>query len=135
MQANAVVANAQNAQNAQHIEELVWRKGDERCERSYREMPKVTTLTTVPTEKKALEATQEPEKTPSWDIQDARSFTHNNAEMGVEGGNPLNRREEANSKINERYLIGQSIHNPFMPNNNYANDIEVQMNFLTPNKG
>ena len=29
-------------------QELVWRKGDERCERSYRETPKI-----VPTEKKA----------------------------------------------------------------------------------
>ena len=130
-----IVAQQNAVAQQDAFEELVWRKGDERCERSYREMPKVTTVPTVPTEKKALEATQEPEKTPSWDIQDARSFAHNITEMGVEGGHPLNRREEANSKINERYLIGQSIHNPFMPNNNYANDIEVQMNFLTPNKG
>ena len=122
MQANTVV-----------MQELVWRKGDERCERSYREtMPKVTTILT---EKKALPA--EPEKVPSWDmgIQDARAFSQSGGEAGVEGGNPLNRREEANAKINERYLIGQATQNPFMPNNNYVNDIETQMNFLTPNKG
>ena len=35
----------------------------------------------------------------------------------------------------ERYLVGQAIQNPFMPNSNYANDLEVQMNFLTPIKG
>ena len=35
----------------------------------------------------------------------------------------------------QRYLVGQAIQNPFMPNSNYANDLEVQMNFLTPIKG
>jgi len=34
--------------------------------------------------------------------------------------------------MNERHLVGQSMQNPFMSNSNYANDIEVQMNFLTP---
>ena len=118
-------------QTTEVFTELVWRKGEERCERSYREIPT--------TEKKAL--VEPPKKnednTLSWDmgIQDSRSFTHNITEVGVEGGHPLNRREEANAKINERYLIGQATQNPFMPNNNYVNDIEVQMNFLTPNKG
>jgi len=120
MQANAVGANMQ---------ELVWRKGDERCERSYRE--------TMPTEKKALPAeAPEPEKTYNMiDFRDGLAFSQNGGEAGVEGGHPLNKREEANAKINERYLIGQATQNPFMPNNNYVNDIETQMNFLTPNKG
>jgi len=126
-------------QNA--FEELGWRKGDERCERSYRE--NVATVATVPTEKKALEEVVEKndEKIPLWNmgIQDARSFSQSGGvcqtETGVEGGHPLNKRETANAKINERYLIGQATQNPFMPNNNYMNDIEVQMNFLTPNKG
>ena len=45
-----------------------------------------------------------------------------------------NKREEANHKLNERYLVGQAKQNPFMPNSNFINDIEVQMNFLTPQK-
>ena len=48
MQANTIVENMQ---------ELVWRKGDERCERSYREH--------MPTEKKAL-AEQENKKEEKW---------------------------------------------------------------------
>jgi hypothetical protein len=120
------------------FEELVWRKGDERCERSYRE--NVSTVSTVPTEKKALEEFVEKndEKVPLWNmgIQDARSFSQNGGvAYGVGGAAPPNKRETANAKINERYLIGQATQNPFMPNNNYMNDIEVQMNFLTPNKG
>lgn len=128
MQDAVAQQNAVAQQDA--FEELVWRKGDERCERSYRE-----NVTTVPTEKKALEEVVEKndEKVPLWNmgIQDARSFSQN----GGVGAAPPNKRETANAKINERYLIGQATQNPFMPNNNYMNDIEVQMNFLTPNKG
>jgi hypothetical protein len=45
-----------------------------------------------------------------------------------------NKREEASAKMNERYLVGQATQNPFMPTNNYVQDIENQMNFLTPQK-
>ena len=46
-----------------------------------------------------------------------------------------NKREEANHKLNDRYLVGQATKNPFMPNNNYVNDLENQLNFMTPQKG
>ena len=125
-----VVAKQNTIAKQDAFEEVVWRKGDERCERSYRE-----NVATVPTEKKALEEVVEKndEKIPLWNmgIQDARSFS----QSGGVGAAPPNKRETANAKINERYLIGQATQNPFMPNNNYMNDIEVQMNFLTPNKG
>ena len=126
------------------MQELVWRKGDERCERSYREnvatvatvttVATVATVATISTEKKALaeqKIYEEPEKTNNMmiDFRDAQSG-------GVAfGAAPPNKRETANAKMNERYLIGQATQNPFMPNNNYVNDIEVQMNFLTPSKG
>jgi hypothetical protein len=104
------------------MEERVWRKGNERCERSYRQ--------SSPTEKKAL----------SGEID-----VHNNMHVPMQVPMqvsapvvvpcpPLNRREEASAKMNERYLIGQATQNPFMTNSNYANDLEVQLNFLTPRK-
>lgn len=43
-----------------------------------------------------------------------------------------NRREEANDKINERHLICQTHQNPFLANNNYVNDLEIQSKFLIP---
>jgi hypothetical protein len=107
-------------------QELVWRKGDERCERSYRETPQI-----VPTEKMALAEAPETDRTPMIDFRDGLAFS----QSGSGGAASPNRRETANTKINERYLIGQATQNPFMPNNNYVNDIEVQMNFLTPSKG
>ena len=134
-------------------EELVWRKpGEERCD--WTPMP-------IPTEKKALaEQTQaqqtqaqqtqldkELEEEPSKEIQSVTNFPQIGGVMS--GGDfpqrnlePIHTRglksdtrkggEEGHS---QRYLVGQAIQNPFMPNSNYANDLEVQMNFLTPIKG
>jgi hypothetical protein len=99
------------------IEELVWRKGTERCERTERYSNTIidtNNAETSSTEKKALPVT------------DFNDMNNMNA--------VLNKRETANAKINERYLIGQATQNPFMPNNNYSKDIEVQMNFLIPQK-
>ena len=109
------------------MEELVWRKkGDEGCVKSYKPVETKTIIETKPTEKKAL-----PEGFQSMDITSAAC-----RQGGVGGVTPqLNRREEASAKMNERHLVGQSMHNPFMPNSNYASDIEAQMTFLTPQKG
>lgn len=97
------------------MEEVVWKKkGEERCVRSAR-----------PTEKKAL-----PEQLK---LTEATAPQHHNGSLG-DLPQQLNRREEASAKMNERYLIGQPIQNPFMPNSNFAKDIEDQMNFLTPKK-
>ena len=46
-----------------------------------------------------------------------------------------NKREQANDKINERFLIGTPNQNPFMTSTSYFDDIEVQLNYLTPQKG
>jgi len=103
------------------MEELVWRKkGDEGCIKSYR--PSITNQITPTTEKKAL---------------DGDSQLNNNTQTihgGLGGLPPLNRREEVSAKMNERHLVGQSTQNPFMPNSNYARDLEAQMNFLAPHK-
>ena len=45
---------------------------------------------------------------------------------------PVNKREEANDKMNERHLIGQCIQNPFLARNDYTKDIEMQGNYLRP---
>lgn len=45
---------------------------------------------------------------------------------------PVNKREEANDKMNERHLIGQCVQNPFLAKNDYTRDIELQGNYLRP---
>jgi hypothetical protein len=129
-------------------EELVWRKpGEERCD--WTPMP-------MPTEKKALAEQEKEEEEAYKEIQSGTNspiiegvmtrgdfpqiggvacvtvgdFPQRNLEplhtRGLKSDTPL---------LKERYLVGQAIQNPFMPNSNYANDLEVQMNFLTPIKG
>lgn len=43
-----------------------------------------------------------------------------------------NKRELSNTKLNDRNMISQIGQNPFMANNNYLHDLEVQQNFLIP---
>ena len=126
--------------------ELVWRKaGEERCEWT----PKVATNAT---EKKALpehftmgehRPTME-EHRPTMEEHHPTMEEHHLKRGGLGeyppsrggmGEHPPNKREAASAKMNERYLVGQPIQNPFLPDSNYANDLENQMYFLTPTKG
>ena len=119
------------------MEELVWRKEGERCERSYR------------TEKKALPEEDTRQNNNDSDNDQARAIANENNitnymtepsntiqhYINQDGFHNINtKREDSNAKLSERYLVGQAKHNPFMPANNYVNDLEVQMNFLTPQK-
>ena len=110
------------------MEELVWRKGNERCERSYKEDHPQYQNRTLGSEAHGSEA------------HGSEGLSNSNelrvGTIADDGFHKVStKREEANFKINERYLIGQAIKNPFMSTNNYVNDLEVQMNFLTPQKG
>ena len=117
------------------MEELVWRKGEERCERTQRAMEKKTNQGETLAERAALTLNGQSDRS-ALTLAERAALTLNGGSGLVErAGLPLNKREFANSKINERYLVGQATQNPFMPNSNYANDLEVQMNFLTPQKG
>jgi hypothetical protein len=135
-------------------EELVWRKpGEERCD--WTPMP-------IPTEKKALaEKKEAEEEEPSKEIQSGTNlpqiggvmsggdfpkiggvacvaggdFPQRNLEPIHTRGLKSDSRKGGEEGYPQRYLVGQAIQNPFMPNSNYANDLEVQMNFLTPIKG
>ena len=107
----------QVTQTTQAYEELVWRKGTERCERSYIQVQA----------DKVMQAEQV--------IQADKVMQADAHRINTDGFRKVStKREEANAKINDRYLVGQATQNPFMPNNNYVNDIEDQMNFLTPQK-
>ena len=107
------------------MEELVWRKEGERCERSYRtEKPQNTQQQQIEYQVEE-EKIQEPYNEVNFiNRHEAEGFRQNN-----------NKREVANDKLNERFLIGKSTQNPFMTSNSYNDDIENQMNFLTPKKG
>ena len=109
------------------MQELVWRKGDERCERSYKipaltkEQEQYIQAQQVQAQHTQMQTKEQTQAPPPIQQDGFRQAT--------------NKREEASAKMNERYLVGQPTQNPFMPSNNYVQDIENQMNFLTPQKG
>lgn len=45
---------------------------------------------------------------------------------------PNSKREDANEKISEREMIGQTCQNPFFTKTSYVDDLDVQQNFLIP---
>lgn len=127
------------------MEELVWRKNEERCERSYRPIPQPKKQQPPVGEQRPSEQYEQQRLAPieQYEQQRLASSVPKEYEKRTLAQEPIpdngfrqisNKREEANSKINDRYLIGQATQNPFMASNNYINDIEVQMNFLTPQR-
>ena len=116
------------------MEELVWRKEGERCERSYRTDP-VAQQTQVQMQAQQTQAQQQQtqgQQTQAHQHNDMNSV-HRQEPDGFRQNN--NKREQANDKINERFLIGTPNQNPFMTSTSYFDDIEVQLNYLTPQKG
>lgn len=104
------------------MEEYVWRKGTEKCERSY--------------------ITDKPQPVDSSATMDSienkiPSTVASNAEIPLSGIHReiSNKREISSLKLSERHLMGQTTYNPFMVTNNYVKDIDVQMSFLMPQKG
>ena len=142
------------------MQELVWRKGDERCERSYK-IPALTKEQEQYIHAQQVQAQQvqaqqvqaqhmvEPVQAQQVQAQQVQAqqvqAQHTQMQTKEQTQAPpiqqdgfrqaTNKREEASAKMNERYLVGQATQNPFMPSNNYVQDIENQMNFLTPQKG
>jgi hypothetical protein len=93
------------------MEEYVWRKGNEKCERSTR---------------------NDKPPPPVEHSNDADILPINTSEYHRK---LTNNRESSSLKLSERHLIGQTTYNPFMTSNNYVKDIDVQMSFLMPQKG
>jgi hypothetical protein len=115
-------------------EELVWRKGDERCERSYKQAPMQAQ---GPAQAQRVEQAQQVPTVQAQQVPTVQAHEAQQMELSIvpDGFRQVSsKREEVSAKINERYLVGQATQNPFMPSNNYIQDIENQMNFLTPQK-
>jgi hypothetical protein len=43
-----------------------------------------------------------------------------------------NRREKMNDKLNDRYMVQQTSQNPFLTEDSYLNDLQIQEQFLRP---
>ena len=99
------------------MEERVWRKG-EKCVRSRKdENPELT---------QALDQALDTKL--NTEINMKEDFAPNIGEFGIAS----NKREDVNTKISDRQMLGQVSHNPFLTSTDYVNDLEVQENYLKP---
>jgi hypothetical protein len=90
------------------MEELVWSTGEKYEKSSKKDNPN-------------LQVTRE-----------IAELNDNNSDNNNEIFRINNKREEANHKLSERHLVGQLNQNPFMINNDYIKDLDIQQNFLIP---
>lgn len=103
------------------MEESVWHSG-ERCERSMKRTINSETSAASSALTQSLNPKLETEINIKEELfRNANSF-----------GNASNKREDANTKLSERQLIGSVTHNPLLTETNYINDLEVQENYLRP---
>ena len=93
------------------MEELVWSTGEKYEKSSKKDNPN-------------LQVTRE--------IADLNVNNLNNDNNDNEIFRINNKREEANHKLSERHLVGQLNQNPFMINNDYIKDLDIQQSFLIP---
>ena len=103
------------------MEEQVWRQG-EKCVRSRKD--ENPALNQAPD--RALDQALDTKL--NTEIKIKEDFAPNIGELGAAS----NRREDVNSKLSERQMIGQVSHNPFLTSTDYVNDLEVQENYLKP---
>jgi len=98
------------------MEEFVWSTGEKYEQSSKKDNPN-------------LQVKRENTHT---DINDMNNNSNSMNSMNSEIFRINNKREDANHKLSERYLVGQLNQNPFMINNDYIKDLDVQQSFLMP---
>ena len=103
------------------MEEQVWRQG-EKCVRSRKD--ENPALTQAPD--RALDQALDTKL--NTEINMKEDFAPNIGEFGIAS----NKREDVNTKISDRQMLGQVSHNPFLTSTDYINDLEVQENYLKP---
>ena len=98
------------------MEQLAWSDGSKPIRSRKEDKPNLSRPETG-TEQQNMSAKQEHER----DIMGQAIFRQ-----------PNTSREDANDKISEREMIGQTCQNPFFTSTSYVEDLVVQQNFLMP---
>ena len=115
------------------MNELIWRPKNtkyEKNEQSRKEDKPVVTLETIEEEEEEEEPIiilKAPKKELK-EVVDPNIFYDNNGIFRMSSS----KREEVNLKMHDRELISQCSQNPYLVQNNYIEDLEMQQNFLIP---
>lgn len=116
------------------MNELIWRPKNtkyEKNEQSRKEDKPVVTLETIKEEEEEEEEPIIILKAPKKELKevvDSNIFYDNNGIFRMSSS----KREEVNLKMHDRELISQCSQNPYLVQNNYIEDLEMQQNFLIP---
>ena len=101
------------------MEEFVWSTGEKYEQSSIKDNPN-------------LQEKRENTNINDNNTNNMNSDNINSTNMNSEIFRINNKREDANHKLSERYLVGQLNQNPFMINNDYIKDLDIQQSFLMP---
>ena len=112
------------------MNELIWRPKNNKYEKNKQSRKEDKPLETIEEEEiepitniKAPNIRKEKKE-----IVDPNTFYDNNGIFRMSSS----KREEVNLKMHDRELISQCSQNPYLVQNNYIEDLEMQQNFLMP---
>ena len=105
------------------MNELIWRPKNNKYEKNEQSRKEDKPLETIE-EEVAIPAPKKEKK----EVVDPNTFYDNNGIFRMSSS----KREEVNLKMHDRELISQCSQNPYLMQNNYIEDLEMQQNFLMP---
>ena len=121
------------------MNELIWRPKNNKYEKNVQSRKEDKPLETIEEEEEEQQQQNEyadevkeikkvKEIKVKKEIVDPNIFYDNNGIFRMSSS----KREEVNLKMNDRELISQCSQNPYLVQNNYIEDLEMQQNFLMP---
>jgi len=116
------------------MEQLAWSDGSKPI-KSYKEdkvkFDEPKTSTTQDSPKHQEDSPKHQEDSPKHQEDSPKHQGNNIMEQSI-FRQPNTHREDANDKISEREMVGQTCQNPFFTKTSYVEDLDVQQNFLMP---
>jgi hypothetical protein len=115
------------------MNELIWRPKNNNYEKNEQSRKEDKPLPLIVNKLETIEEEEEQEPGPPTiikkkEIVDPNTFYDNNGIFRMSSS----KREEVNLKMHDRELISQCNQNPYLVQNNYIEDLEMQQNFLMP---
>jgi hypothetical protein len=116
------------------MNELIWRPKNNNYEKNEQSRKEDKPLPLIVNKLETIEEEEEeqepgpPTIIKKKEIVDPNTFYDNNGIFRMSSS----KREEVNLKMHDRELISQCNQNPYLVQNNYIEDLEMQQNFLMP---
>lgn len=110
------------------MNELIWRPKNNKYEKNEQSRKEDKPLETIEEEEEIEPIIIPAPRKEKKEVVDPNIFYDNNGIFRMSSS----KREEVNLKMHDRELISQCSQNPYLMQNNYIEDLEMQQNFLMP---